>query len=426
MPPLKPSDTYDVAIIGGGPAGSVAATWLAQQGHRVAQFEKECFPRFHIGESLLPNGNAALKAIGVWDKIAAAGFIEKRGAEFTVPDRSRSVLNLFAQGLVPRMDQTFQVERARFDDILFRHALENGADSRQETAVRDARFGRDSWTLSLEDLSTGARGDVSARWIIDASGRNCLIGRTLKLKKEELPYPGRLAVFNHFASVPRGSAERAGDIIVLRLKDAWFWMIPISQETMSVGVVAQKGAGLRAGETREAFFWRKVSDSAWLAATLSAAEPLGEYRIESDYSFSYETFGASKALLAGDAASFIDPVFSSGVYLALESGLLSAQLISKELKMKAARTDPAAVYQRYTQRMKKRIGVMRRLIEAYYEDDSFEVFMTPKPPLNIDRAVNSVLAGCLEPPITVRWRFWIFRLVCRIHKRLPLVPKLNW
>jgi len=157
---------------------------------------------------------------------------------------------------------------------------------------------------------------------------------------------------------------------------------------------------------------------------MAKAQPLGEFRQESDYSFSYSIFGRDNALLAGDAASFIDPVFSSGVYLALESGLLAAETVSQRLA--AGQPGDARLYARYTREVKERVGTMRKLIDAYYHNASFEVFMTPKPPMGLDRAVNSVLAGCLNPPFSVRWRFMVFRLICRLHRHFSLVPKLNW
>ena len=415
---------YDVAIIGGGPAGSVAAAWLARNGYRVAQFEKERHPRFHIGESLLPNGNGVLKEIGVWEKIESAGFTIKRGAEFTIPDRSSSVMNIFAEGLIPGMDRTFQVERAVFDDTLFRHALECGSDSQQRKAVVSAKRQGKAWHLGIEDLESSSQNEIQSDWIIDASGRNCLMGRHLKMKKESLPYPGRLAVFNHFHGFPRGDGERAGDIIILRLKEGWFWAIPISDEVMSVGVVAHKGAGMRKDESRADFFWRKTRESTWLTSAMASCKAVGEFRIESDYSFSYETFGDENVLLAGDAASFIDPVFSSGVYLALESGLLSAKLIAK--RTEKGKQGDRNLYVSYTKQMKDRIGVMRKLIDSFYDNESFEVFMTPKPPANIGRAVNAIVAGCLKLPFAVRWRFRAFRFVCSIHKRFKIVPKIEW
>ncbi len=419
------TQSVDILIIGGGPAGSTAGAWLGQQNYKTLICEKEKFPRFHIGESLLPNGNRILQKIGVWEKIQQAGFIEKHGAEFTLPDRSCSVRNIFANGLVKGLEQTYQVERSRFDEILLNHAAASGCEVRQRTIVSQTIHTENGWSILTKNLDTGAEQTVLSRWIIDASGRNCMMGRNLGLEKETIPYPGRFAVFNHFKGFARAEGKEGGDIIILRLQDAWFWAIPISQTVTSIGVVAQKGARISGKETYEEFFWRKVQESPFLSESLSEASPLDDYRIESDYCFSYETYGNDQTLLTGDAASFIDPVFSSGVYLALESGFLAAETVAKQLRRKNKKVSPK-LYTHYTKSMKDRIGVMRRLIESYYDNRSFEVFMFPLPRLKLPRAINSILAGCSNPPFNVRWRFWLFRKICARHMKKPIIPSIHW
>ncbi len=415
----------DVFIIGGGPAGSTAGSWLGKQGIKTLICEKEQFPRFHIGESLLPNGNNILKEIGVWKKIQHAGFVEKYGAEFTLPDRSRSVRNIFANGLIKGLAQTFQVERARFDKILLDHAEESGCEVRQRTIVTKTTRTETGWAVITKNLDTEIEQTIETQWIIDASGRNCVMGRSLAIKKETIPYPGRFAVFNHFKGFKRAEGKEGGDIIILRLKKAWFWAIPISETITSVGIVAQKGARAEASETRKEFFWRNIRESTFLSDCLSKAYSEDSYKIDSDYCFSYKTFGKEQVLLTGDSASFIDPVFSSGVYLALESSLLAAKTISKQLSGKSNGVSDK-LYSRYTRSMKKRIHIMRLLIEAFYDNKDFEVFMFPKARFQLPKAINSILAGCSAPPWSVRWRFWIFRKICGIHKKWGIVPPIRW
>ncbi|MDQ8186354.1 NAD(P)/FAD-dependent oxidoreductase [Pelagicoccus sp. SDUM812002] len=425
MPSTSHASLTDVLIIGGGPAGSTAGSWLGRQGIDTLICEKERFPRFHIGESLLPNGNGVLREIGVWDKVQAAGFVKKYGAEFTLPDRSQTVNNVFSHGIVKGREQTFQVERARFDKLLLDHAADSGCQVQQRVAVTQATRQGERWDVIVEDRDTGESRNVSARWIIDASGRACVMGRTLGIGKETIPYPGRFAVFNHFNGVPRAAGHEGGNIIIIRLKDAWFWVIPLSDSTTSVGVVAQKGARTDTRESNESFFWRKVAESKFLSDSLAQARPSGDYRVESDYCFSYDSYGQDNVLLAGDAASFIDPVFSSGVYLALESGLLSAKTIERQIRKNKAVVS-SRVYLCYTSAMKRRIRTMRLLIESFYDNKSFEVFMFPAPRLRIPAAINSILAGCTRPPFAVRWRFWLFRQICALHKKRAMVPFLNW
>lgn len=415
---------HQVVVIGGGPAGSVAATRLAQTGVDVLVLEREQFPRFHIGESLLPNGNGVLRTIGVWDKIAGAGFIEKRGAQFTLADRSRTVRNVFAQGWVKGLEMTYQVERARFDDILLRHAASCGAQVQEQCPVTKARRTDSGWQLEVEHA--GQPQIINADWVVDASGRHCVMGRAMKLAKSALPYPGRMAVFNHFEHMQRDEGEKAGDVIVLRLEDAWFWAIPLSPTVTSVGVVLQKNSGRGKEESWEQLFWRKVKESSFLSDALIHAKPVGEYRIESDYSFSHNTFAAERCLLVGDAASFIDPVFSSGVYLALESGLLAADQIAAQLKKNSSATREAKLYARYTRSLKAQIDTMRQLIDTFYDNSACEVFMSPRPTLSLPQAINSVLAGSLKPGFSVRWRLWLFKQICKLQKNHSLVPPIAW
>lgn len=422
---MPAKNSFEVFIIGGGPAGSTAGAWLGNRGRATLLCEKEKFPRFHIGESLLPYGNRILQEIGVWEKIEAAGFVKKYGAEFTLPDRSRIVRNVFSEGLVKNLDQTYQVERSRFDKILLDHAEESGCRVQQRTQVISTTKSEEGWSIVTKDLDTGEEQTVFARWIIDAGGRNCLMGRKLSFKKEHIPYPGRFAVFNHFKGFKRARGKEGGDTLVLRLKDAWFWGIPISESTMSVGVVAQKGTRQSGRESRAEFFWKKVHESSFLTDALSEAVPLEDFRIESDYCFSFESFARDQVLLAGDAASFIDPVFSSGVYLALESGLLAAKTVQKEINRKQKSVNPR-VYLRYTRTLKNRIHTIRQIIEDYYDNSSFEVFMVPQPKYKIPRAINSILAGCSDPPFKVRWRYWLFRKICALHKIWRIAPCVDW
>jgi len=319
---------------------------------------------------------------------------------------------------------TYQVERSKFDEILLRHAEEAGAQVREETAVTKAARTGDKWQLRLQ--SAEQTDTLEVDWIIDASGRDGFMGRSLKLKKTPLPYPGRAAVFNHFENMERDPGELSGDTIILRLKDAWIWAIPLSATRTSVGVVFQKGSGRQRDESWEQLFWRKIGESSYMSAALQNASAVDKYRIDSDYSFSYEDFGKDKTLLAGDAASFIDPVFSSGVYLAAESGYRAADFIADNLEGRWGARNPQRIYRTYTRAMKRQIGYMRRLIDAYYDNESFEVFMSPRPLLQLPGAVNSVLAGSLLPRFSIRWRLWVFQKICAMQKRRALVPKIEW
>jgi flavin-dependent dehydrogenase len=187
---------YDAIVIGAGPAGSSAGAGLARAGQKVLVVEKEKFPRFRIGESLLPAGNQYLQKTGAWEKVCAAGFVEKYGAEFYDGKTGRGIHIIFANGLFGGPPQTFQVERAIFDQVLLDHASSCGCETRMETSVTSARREKNGWQVEL----TGAcAGRVTADYILDASGRDAVMGRILSMPRDQLNYPKRIAIYNHFA-----------------------------------------------------------------------------------------------------------------------------------------------------------------------------------------------------------------------------------
>jgi flavin-dependent dehydrogenase len=419
--PINRELSTQVAIIGGGPAGSAAATMLAKNGFKVVVLEQEVFPRFHIGESLLPNTNNFLKKLGVWEKIQQQNFVTKRGAQFMSPNKSHWVLNIFSQGLVKQMDMTYQVERSAFDKILLDHAAENQAEVYQGTRVAQIEKTSDGWQLRAENDDQQLT--INCDWLIDASGRKCVVGRHLKLKREPLPIPGRLAVYNHFKNIPREACERGGDTLVVRLKDAWVWIIPLRENITSIGVVLQSGDAQLRAQNLETLFWNKLQESSVLIDLTKNAKAIDKFRTDSDYSYAYTEYTAPRTLLVGDAASFIDPVFSSGLCLALKSGILAAETLV------AIRKNPRKQHkllQKFTSKIKGDMNRMRKLIDMFYDLKGADILLTPRPVLKIPQAVNAILAGVLNPGWNVKWRLWIFEKIYAQHKKRALVPPIEW
>jgi flavin-dependent dehydrogenase len=386
----------------------------------VCLAEKDAFPRFHIGESLLPMGNAVLRASGAWPKVEAAGFVVKHGAEFALADGSETKEIAFREGLVPGLEWTFQVERSRFDSILLEHARSLGADVRMETAVRALVPSRDSVTATLVN-GDGPPANVTARWVVDAGGRENLYESPAKRELDPPRFPRRAAVYSHFEGVRRAPGPRGGNIIVVRLDDGWFWIIPISAERTSVGMVTSVEA-LRRGDDPEAVFRDTVAGSPLLRSAMEPSRPVAPFRVTADYSYVRREFAHPRVILAGDAAGFYDPIFSSGVYLSIHSAQLAIGAIARAHA--ARRTLSRAERSRYTRGLKAHGAVFRRLIEVFYDNDGFSVFMTQKPPLDLGRGLTSIVAGHARLTWPLWWRFRVFLLVCRLQKFLPVVRRI--
>tara|TARA_R110000823_G_scaffold171736_9_gene304196 strand:- start:32950 stop:34236 length:1287 start_codon:yes stop_codon:yes gene_type:complete len=411
----------DAVIIGAGPAGSTAAALLAEQGLSVCLVERDEFPRFRIGESLLPGGNALLKRLGVWDKMDAAGFIRKYGAEFVSADGQTRVHNVFSEGLVKGLDYTYQVERARFDTLLRDNAVEKGATLLQPRRVTAVQEQDEGWQVSL-DKGEGPSG-IRARWLLDASGRTAFLGRRLGHGEDHIPYPKRFAVYNHFEGVPRREGREGGNIIITRLQDGWFWAIPLDERKTSVGVVStrKREQWKDPAFTAETFFRHEVERSPYLSSLMRDALPCDSYRVTADYTYSFTDYAGPRYLLMGDAAGFIDPIFSSGVYLAMRSGSMAVDQVL--LAHQQQRTITAAEQQQYTGSLKKNVRVMRDLIEVYYDSNSYSVFMSPSNRFQLFQSVNSIVAGNSNPGFALKWRFRLFLWICRLNRVLPLVPQ---
>jgi flavin-dependent dehydrogenase len=422
---MNPQET-DVLIIGAGPAGSTAAAILAEAGLSVCIVEKDNFPRFKIGESLLPGGNRVLERIGVWDKMDDAGFIRKYGAEFISSDGATRVHNIFAKGLFTDFDYTYQVERSRFDALLLNNATDKGAQLMQPCKVINAELQGGHWLVDLQrkatESSTESRVQYRSKWLLDASGRAAFFCKQNKLQQDEIPYPKRFAVYNHFTGIPRSSGSERGNIIISRLPDGWFWVIPLSEEKTSVGVVAlrKRDEWKNPDFSAQTFFDNEVQRAEYLRELLMHAKPLDEFRVTTDYSYSFKQYAGQQHLLLGDAAGFLDPIFSSGVFLALSSADRAADKIL--VAHAHNRTLTAKEYRHYTRSHKQDIRLIRELIDVYYDNKGYSVFMSPTERFKLFQSVNAVVGGSVSPGFNLWWRLRLFFLICKINRFFRLVP----
>ena len=414
----------DVVVIGGGPAGSTAASALARAGRQVVLLERDRFPRFHIGESLLASVNDVFDAIGVADRIRAAGFPKKWGATFITPDGRVERFADFAISNEVPAPQTWQVPRERLDTLLLEHAAASGADVRQGHRVLDAAFDDDGVTISLRapalDGGPAPTSTIRSRVVIDASGRAGLLSRAFSLRVDE-PTLANVAIFSHYAGVPRGEGRRAGDIRVVARRDlGWFWLIPISDDLMSVGVVLPQSVFLTLPKLEpDVLLERLIGDTPATARLMRQAERKWPVRVEKDFSFGSRAYAGDRWIIVGDAGSFLDPVFSSGVAIALESALEGARAVDRAL---AGGRVSAPAFAGFDRRQRQRYAAFRRFVLAFYTPAFRDLFFSDDPPKHMFRAVVTVLAGYWRPSLATRAWLALFFLSVRLQQRLGFAP----
>ena len=409
---------FDFAVIGGGPAGSSAAITLAQRGYSVVLCERDRFPRFHIGESLLSTANDAFEALGVAERMEAAAFPEKWGARlFTHDGKSGRGVN-FADVSEVRRPQTYQVPRAEFDQILLERAREVGVDVREGCQVVGCEFVADAALVQVAQST-----DLRVRAIVDASGRNGLIARKFGLRTDE-PLLANIAIFAHYENVPRlTDGGGPNDIrIVARADSGWFWLIPISEQLMSVGVVLPTALYRQMPEgTPEERLERALADTPVVAELMRGARRAWPVRVEKDFSYSASRYAGDRWILAGDAGSFLDPVFSTGVSIAMESGIEAAQALDEAFRKNSF---AAGQFRKFSRRQARRFRTFRRFVVGFYTPQFRDLFFKPNPPRLLFRSVVTVLAGRWNASLWTRVLNRMFFAAVAGQKRFRLAPRL--
>jgi FAD-dependent halogenase len=333
----------DVVVIGGGPAGAVSATLLADAGHRVLVLERERFPRYHIGESLLSATLPILDAVGATPAIERHGFLRKPGGTFQW-GRQREPWSFWFREDPGGRPYAFQVVRAEFDQLLLDNARAHGADVREEHAV--VSVGTDGGRPVVQARSAaGTDLRLTPRFVVDASGQGALVGRARGLRRFN-DFFKNLAIFGYFRDAERLPGELANHILSAAFADGWFWYIPLHDGTMSVGAVvdARRWRELAGGDP-EGTYRGLIARCPEIAGRLAHATLVSPIRIIRDYSYDSTCFGGPGFLLAGDAACFIDPVFSTGVHLACLAGFLGARAVDAIVRDTQPEADALAQYE---------------------------------------------------------------------------------
>jgi FAD-dependent halogenase len=371
---------FDAIVIGGGPAGSTAAGFLAQAGCRVLLLERARFPRYHVGESLLTATLPILDALGVTPAIEQAGFVRKPGGTFLWGARSEPWSFFFREDPGGRT-HAFHVLRSQFDHILLRHCANLGADVREEHCVLAVEY--DASTRRNRVTARAANGDVTtaeAPYVIDASGQQALLGSRDQLREFD-PFFKNLAVFGYFEGAEPLAGEVAGNIFSAAFADGWFWFIPLHDGTTSVGAVidAHSFSGEAAGDA-EGLYRRLIAACTPVSERLRAARLMSPVRIIRDYSYCARRFHGPGYLLVGDAACFIDPVFSTGVHLACLSGYLAADTVASILAGEEEPASLASYDRRYRAAFERYLKFLYSFYDHHRDPDSY--FWTARKILN--------------------------------------------
>jgi flavin-dependent dehydrogenase len=404
----------DILIIGGGPAGSSAAIVLAEKGYRVVVLEKARHPRFHIGESLLPANMPLLDRLGVAEKVRAVG-MEKWGAEFISHWDGRHQEFQFANAWDKTLPMAYQVRRSEFDEILVRRAAEQGAEVVEGCRVQDVEF-LDGERVRVHALHDDGRVQSwEAAQLIDASGRDTFLGNRLKLKRRNKKH-NSAAMYGHFTGARRDRGKRAGNITIYWFDHGWLWFIPLADGTTSIGaVVWPHYFKTRVGPVRE-FFMSTIAQCPPLAERLSGATLISEVEATGNYSYACERSYGRNYLMIGDAFAFIDPVFSSGVMLAMNGGMAAAATVD------VCCTDPGramSARKRFDRIMRHGPKQYSWFIYRVTNPTMREVFLGPRNVLRMEEALLSLLAGDVfrGTPIWTSLRLFkvLYYAICITH-----------
>lgn len=370
--------SYDCLVIGGGPGGSAAAAIVAEQGHSVLLVERDKVPRFHVGESLMPETYWLFERLGIVSELDRVGFTRKNGVQFVSSGDRESKPFIFAEHDDRPSNESWHVKRADFDKLLYDTAFNRGATCSDETRVLDIDIRKKSPHKVTLQTADGREHDVVAKVIIDASGQSALIANRLGIK-EYYTDLRKAAVWGYFEGAARAGGSNPEVTVILHTesKDAWFWYIPLGDGTVSVGLVGDNDFLLKRGASPQDTFAQEMKNCAGIQRRLADATQVGKFNVAKEFSYQVKQTAGDGWVLVGDAGGFIDPVYSSGVYLALKSGVMAAEAVAEGLHNNDT---SAKQLGKWVDGYQDGVKWIRKLVRAFYTKEfSFGSFIKSHP-----------------------------------------------
>lgn len=392
---------YDCLVMGGGPAGSTVAALVAEAGHKTLLVERESMPRPHVGESLMPETYWTFKRLGVLDQLKASRYAKKVGVQFVNHTGKESAPFFFRTHDDRESSESWHVDRADFDKMLFDNASAKGATCRDQTRVLDVNLETDPkgertiQGVVLQQAATSPK-EVTAKVVVDATGQQALLANRLGLRREN-PTLRKAAIWQHYRGAHRDTSGGGVKTVIMQTekKESWFWYIPQADDIVSVGVVGDRDYLLKGRGTPEQVFAEEQTKCSTLEGWLQDAQPEGELKVAKEFSYSTQQSAGDGWVLVGDAWGFIDPIYSSGVYFALKSGALAADCICTGLQ---GSDISAETLGQWVPEFTNQTGLIRKLVYAFYSGE-FRVgkFLQEYPQHQselVDLLIGRVFDGC--------------------------------
>lgn len=418
---MKENTNYDVLIIGSGPAGSSASALLSEKGHRVLVLEREKFPRYHIGESLLPFTFQPLERLGLIDKMRKSAFVKKYSVQFVSPS-GRASLPFYFFDRYDRnsVAQTWQVLRSEFDQMLLDNTRAKGTEVKEETTVKELIWENGRVVGARAQAKDGTLTDYRATITLDCTGKEAFTAVRNGWRMKD-PYLNKIAVWTYYKGAKRDEGVDEGATTVAYVPEkGWFWYIPQHNDMISVGVVAEGKYLTRDGlKSPKDIFNREIEQNQWIKDHLACGQSTGEYFLTSEYSHHAKHCATHGLLLVGDAFAFLDPVFSSGVMLALKSGVMAADAVHQGLVEKDLSPERFANYANY---IREGVENMRKLVYAFY-DVNFSFAKVIKKYPEAAGLITDCLSGDVNKDFSDLWK-WIAEFV-PLPDNLPVGEPLN-